>query len=78
MKKLALLIFDEGKIPSLLPKAVDLMVPIAHHCVGKSPANKIMKIYHSQKAELDSTSRPKILGLTASPVVKKAKPKELR
>jgi ERCC4-related helicase len=54
------------------------MLPIAHHCVGKSPANKIMKIYHSQKANLDSTSRPKILGLTASPVVKKAKPKELR
>ncbi|KAH8771438.1 hypothetical protein BGZ57DRAFT_764452 [Hyaloscypha finlandica] len=61
MAKLALLIFDE-----------------AHHCVRNHPANKIMKgFYHQQGAELGLTSRPKILGLTASPIVR-SKPEELR
>ncbi|KAN0101426.1 P-loop containing nucleoside triphosphate hydrolase protein [Hyaloscypha variabilis] len=61
MAKLALLIFDE-----------------AHHCVRNHPANKIMKgYYHHPGAELGLTSRPKILGLTASPIVR-SKPKELR
>ncbi|CZR51076.1 related to Dicer-like protein 2 [Phialocephala subalpina] len=61
MAKLALLIFDE-----------------AHHCVRNHPANKIMKgYYHHRGAELGSTSRPKILGLTASPIVR-SKPEELR
>jgi hypothetical protein len=54
------------------------MVSVAHHCVRNHPANKIMKnFYHSKKVKLDSINRPKILGLTASPIVR-TKPKELR
>ena len=42
----------------------------AHHCVRGHPANKIMQnFYHAEKE--GHGKRPHILGLTASPVVRK-------
>lgn len=61
MSQLSLLIFDE-----------------AHHCRGHHPANKIMKDhYHPTRAKLGPKSVPRILGLTASPIVR-LKPQELQ
>ncbi|CAI7616954.1 unnamed protein product [Penicillium glandicola] len=54
MSRLALLIFDE-----------------AHHCTRNHPANKIMQNhYHPTLLRLGPNAVPRILGLTASPVVR--------
>ena len=43
----------------------------AHHCVRSHPANKIMQnFYHARRREGQS-KLPSILGLTASPIVRK-------
>jgi hypothetical protein len=50
----------------------------AHNCTGNSPANRIMRdYYHRQASPLGSASKPKILGLTASPTIR-ARPEDLR
>lgn len=41
----------------------------AHHAANKHPAMRIMDVYHDPQSQ--NISRPKILGLTASPVVRK-------
>ena len=44
----------------------------AHHCAGNHPANTIMRnFYHVESLERQG-ELPAILGLTASPVVKKS------
>ncbi|KAL4888389.1 ATP-dependent helicase dcl2 [Aspergillus ambiguus] len=54
MSQLGLLIFDE-----------------AHHCMRRHPANRIMQdFYHPTLATLGPEAVPRILGLTASPVVR--------
>ncbi|KAJ5718630.1 hypothetical protein N7488_004276 [Penicillium malachiteum] len=54
---LSLIIFDE-----------------AHHCMRRHPANKIMQYhYHPTKEKLGPTSVPRILGLTASPIVRSSR-----
>ncbi|KAJ5616526.1 hypothetical protein N7537_001640 [Penicillium hordei] len=54
MSRLALLIFDE-----------------AHHCTRRHPANKIMQNhYHPTSLRSGPNAVPRILGLTASPVVR--------
>ncbi|KAJ5188990.1 hypothetical protein N7491_005312 [Penicillium cf. griseofulvum] len=54
MSRLSLLIFDE-----------------AHHCTRRHPANKIMQNhYHPTLLRLGPNAVPRILGLTASPVVR--------
>ncbi|RHZ69809.1 Dicer-like protein 2 [Aspergillus turcosus] len=54
MSRLALIIFDE-----------------AHHCMRKHAANKIMRdFYHPTLAKFGSVAVPRIMGLTASPVVR--------
>ncbi|RAK76551.1 putative RNA helicase/RNAse III [Aspergillus fijiensis CBS 313.89] len=59
--QLSLMIFDE-----------------AHHCMRRHPANKIMQdFYHPALAEYGYNAVPKILGLTASPIVR-SKPEELQ
>ncbi|PYI20785.1 dicer-like protein 2-1 [Aspergillus violaceofuscus CBS 115571] len=59
--QLSLMIFDE-----------------AHHCMRRHPANKIMQdFYHPALAEYGYSVVPKILGLTASPIVR-SKPEELQ
>ncbi|CEJ61633.1 hypothetical protein PMG11_10161 [Penicillium brasilianum] len=61
MSQLALLVFDE-----------------AHHCTRGHPANKIMQYhYHPALSKLGPDAVPRILGLTASPIVR-SNPKELR
>jgi hypothetical protein len=79
MKKLALLVFDEGRSikhiyrPNFL---TNLLTWIAHHCARGHPANKIMRdFYHRTKRELGAV--PHILGLTASPIMR-SKPTELQ
>ncbi|KAF2847785.1 dicer-like protein-like protein 2 [Plenodomus tracheiphilus IPT5] len=61
MSKLALLIFDE-----------------AHHCTLKHPAHKIMSDFYKPFVGAESRSNllPKVLGLSASPVMKAAATKE--
>ncbi|CAG8162910.1 unnamed protein product [Penicillium salamii] len=57
MSRLALLIFDE-----------------AHHCRGRHPANRIMQNhYHPAVLRSGRGAVPRILGLTASPVVQSKK-----
>ncbi|KAJ6025012.1 hypothetical protein N7540_005809 [Penicillium herquei] len=54
---LSLLVFDE-----------------AHHCMRRHPANKIMQYhYHPTKEKLGPNSVPRILGLTASPIVRSSR-----
>ncbi|KAE8306823.1 hypothetical protein BDV41DRAFT_557045 [Aspergillus transmontanensis] len=54
MAKLALVVFDK-----------------AHHCFKHHPANCIMEdLYHPTKNEQGPESFPRILGLTASPIVR--------
>lgn len=54
ISQLSLLIFDE-----------------AHHCMRRHPANRIMQDhYHATKARRGPHSVPRILGLTASPIVR--------
>ncbi|KAF3401884.1 Dicer-like protein 2 [Penicillium rolfsii] len=61
MAQLALLVFDE-----------------AHHCTRGHPANKIMQYhYHPTRAKLGPHAVPRILGLTASPIIR-SKPQELQ
>lgn len=48
-----------------------LLIDIAHHCMRRHPANKIMQdFYHPALAKLGRDAVPRILGLTASPVKK--------
>jgi len=81
LARLALVIFDEGKLRCLLLIMRQRSLPchnsllmltdfhVAHHCNRKHPANKIMQnFYHSAKAE--GTSVPHILGLSASPILR--------
>ncbi|KAJ5691807.1 hypothetical protein N7462_001230 [Penicillium macrosclerotiorum] len=61
MARLALLIFDE-----------------AHHCTGGHPARKIMQYhYHPTRLKSGSDAIPRVLGLTASPIVR-YKPQDLQ
>ncbi|EAW13550.1 putative RNA helicase/RNAse III [Aspergillus clavatus NRRL 1] len=54
MSRLALIIFDE-----------------AHHCMRKHAANKIMQdFYHPTVSKFGPSAVPRIMGLTASPVVR--------
>ncbi|KAH8433815.1 Dicer-like protein 2 [Aspergillus melleus] len=54
ISQLGLIIFDE-----------------AHHCMRRHPANKIMQeFYHPTLARLGRGAVPRIMGLTASPVVR--------
>ncbi|KAG0638925.1 hypothetical protein HOY80DRAFT_126670 [Tuber brumale] len=50
--------------------------PIAHHCVGQHPANRIMQEFYHPRAR-KGLEVPAVLGLTASPVVKST-PDQLR
>ncbi|PLB44911.1 ATP-dependent helicase dcl2 [Aspergillus steynii IBT 23096] len=57
ISQLGLIIFDE-----------------AHHCMRRHPANKIMQeFYHPTLAKLGRDAVPRIMGLTASPVVRSSK-----
>lgn len=57
MSQLALIIFDE-----------------AHHCMRRHPANRIMQYhYHPTKAKLGPHAVPRILGLTASPIIRSSR-----
>ncbi|PYH49827.1 putative RNA helicase/RNAse III [Aspergillus saccharolyticus JOP 1030-1] len=59
--QLSLMIFDE-----------------AHHCMRRHPANKIMQdFYHPAVAVYGPDAVPKVLGLTASPIVR-SNPQELQ
>ena len=54
-----------------MDKIALLVFDEAHHCVRGHPANKIMQnFYHAKKQERHG-ELPNILGLTASPVVRK-------
>lgn len=54
MPQLALLVFDE-----------------AHHCMRRHAANKIMQFhYHPTRVKFGPHAVPRILGLTASPIVR--------
>ncbi len=70
MRRLALLIFDEGRpIPHAGREIAESGV-VAHNCIGDSPANRIMRdFYHPRKARLGPEEVPYILGLTASPII---------
>ena len=47
------------------------LMKTAHHCIGKHPANKIMRdYYHPLLDSRGSEAVPHILGLTASPIMK--------
>lgn len=76
MSQLALLVFDEGRIVDHSQYPVfmiwNLTVTfIAHHCMRKHPANKIMQShYHPMREEFGPNAVPHILGLTASPIVR--------
>lgn len=72
MNKLALLIFDEGVNNMELEKASSTTNPKkAHHCVAKHPANLIMtNFYRSLIQSHGKTHLPRILGLSASPVMR--------
>ncbi|KAJ6104973.1 hypothetical protein N7486_003662 [Penicillium sp. IBT 16267x] len=60
MSQLSLMVFDE-----------------AHHCMRRHPANKIMQNhYHPTLLKFGRGAVPRILGLTASPIVRSS-PKEL-
>ncbi|PWY93978.1 ATP-dependent helicase dcl2-1 [Aspergillus sclerotioniger CBS 115572] len=60
--QLGLMIFDE-----------------AHHCMRRHPANKIMQdFYHPALERYGSEAVPKILGLTASPVVRSTRQELLK
>ncbi|KKK18219.1 hypothetical protein AOCH_004535 [Aspergillus ochraceoroseus] len=57
VSQLGLIIFDE-----------------AHHCMRKHPANKIMRdFYHPAMAKYGPDAVPRIMGLTASPVVRSSR-----
>lgn len=54
-----------------LHKIALLVFDEAHHCVRSHPANKIMQnFYHASRYERQE-KLPSILGLTASPVVRR-------
>ena len=81
MQTLALLIFDEGKPYRISGfgclKAITDHA-LAHYCTLNHPANRIMKnFYYRQKKEGGLDTVPRILGLTASPVIR-SNPAELR
>jgi len=68
MSNLALLIFDEGQDISYA-KAVTANITTAHHCTRNHPANLILAhFYHPQIHK--NIHLPKILGLSASPVMR--------
>lgn len=76
ISRLALLVFDEGKLKmsKKIRPSWGLTFALAHHCRGRHPANKIMQShYHPALLKSGRDSVPKILGLTASPVVKSRK-----
>lgn len=79
MTKLALLVFDEGRLTKRIYTCLVLSSSLtwkAHHCARGDPANRIMRdFYHRTKRELGSV--PHILGLTASPIMR-SKPTELQ
>ncbi|KAJ5083277.1 hypothetical protein N7456_012704 [Penicillium angulare] len=57
MSQLALIVFDE-----------------AHHCMRRHPANKIMQYhYHPTRMKFGPEAVPRILGLTASPIVRSSR-----
>jgi ERCC4-related helicase len=69
MDELALLIFDEG-LSTLRFMTAASDQAAAHHCTLKHPANRIMSNFYITKAESGNEDLPKILGLSASPVMK--------
>ena len=54
-----------------MDKIALLVFDEAHHCVRGHPANKIMQNFYHVKRQERQGELPKILGLTASPVVRK-------
>lgn len=73
MQDLALIIFDEGiQLSCYSDVRKYANFHIAHHCVSNHPANQIMsQFYMPLLARGDSDRLPKILGLSASPVMSK-------
>jgi hypothetical protein len=70
MWKLALLIFNKGKLLLQFPQHYSLMSQ-AHHYAQGHPANKIMRdFYHPTIREQGRHGVPHILGLTASPIIR--------
>jgi ERCC4-related helicase len=79
--RLSLLIFDEGKVLQLIPPSFrhlsSFLTGKAHHCARKHPANRIMQdFYHPALKKFGRSVVPRILGLTASPIMR-SKPSEL-
>ncbi|PGH14756.1 hypothetical protein AJ80_05800 [Polytolypa hystricis UAMH7299] len=78
LKRIALLVFDEGELDEPRNTTVPLRIvwltsiPPAHHCQRSAPANRIMQQhYHEHLQRFGFTEDlPHILGLTASPVTK--------
>lgn len=81
MVQLSLLVFDEGDPYSAVKSPVldSVLTPeTAHHCMRRHPANKIMQNhYHPNRRPENPVPLPRILGLTASPIVR-SNIKELR
>ncbi|KAL7773560.1 hypothetical protein CFE70_003525 [Pyrenophora teres f. teres 0-1] len=53
-----------------LTKLALLIFDEAHHCTLNHPANQLMTKFYMPQLHCNSTSLPKVLGLTASPVMK--------
>lgn len=69
MDELALLIFDEGMLREQVMFAV-IDQHTAHHCTLKHPANRIMSNFYIPETRKGGENLPKVLGLSASPVMK--------
>ena len=68
--KLALLIFDEGKTIAVASEVLMADALTAHHCTLKHPARRIMADFYTPRVQDHRSSLPKVLGLSASPVMK--------
>lgn len=73
MSGIALLIFDEGMCIAYA-STVPNPDPSAHHCTLKHPAHRIMSDFYKPFADTADHGEPipKVLGLSASPVMKAA------
>ena len=54
-----------------MDKIALLVFDEAHHCVRGHPANKIMQNFYHANRQKEQEELPNILGLTASPVIRK-------
>lgn len=69
MEELALLIFDEGS--SILCSMIAASKQhAAHHCTLRHPSNRILSNFYTPRVENGGADLPKILGLSASPVMR--------